>query len=163
MSFPEAREWLIKHNRIGDGAIADTVAYRIPTQANSSIHALRFVDVISVVRDTIILPSEFTAITGSDFDIDKLFLSTKYFKYDEETDTVTTEFEQDLYPKKFYGNQLMECYLELLTQPKSKYANQLVRSIDYDTEIPMKVVNLLKQGQVKKIDTYDALQLYRQC
>lgn len=163
MGFNQAREWLINHNLIGDNAIADTVAYRIPTQANSSIHALRFVDVISTVRDTIILPSEFTAITGSDFDIDKLFLSSKYFNYDEETDTVTTTFEQDLNPKKFYGNQLMECYLELLTQPKNKYANQLVRSIDYDTEIPMKVVNLLKQGQVKKIDTYDALQLYRQC
>lgn len=42
------------------------IAYRIPTQAISSIHALRCVDVIPTVRDTVILPAEITAITGSD-------------------------------------------------------------------------------------------------
>jgi hypothetical protein len=55
------------------------VGYRIPTQAISSIHALRCVDVVPVVRDTIILPKEFTKITGSDFDIDKIFLSMKSY------------------------------------------------------------------------------------
>lgn len=163
MSFIDARQWLINHNIIGENAKADTVAYRIPTQAASSIHALRFVDVISTVRDTIILPAEFTAITGSDFDIDKLFLSTKYYNYNEAEDTVTTEFAKDVDAKKHYGNTLLDCYIELLTQPKSKYANQLTRSIDYDTEIPMKVVNMLKQGEYHKVDAYDALQLYRQC
>lgn len=102
MSFTEARNWLLSHNLIGENAIADTVAYRIPTQANSSIHALRFIDVISSVRDTIILPEEFTAITGSDFDIDKLFLSSKFFKLDG--DKVTTEFDEHTNPKEFYGN-----------------------------------------------------------
>ena len=47
-------------------AEANIVGYRIPTQAISSIHALRCVDVLPVVRDTIVLPSEITAITGSD-------------------------------------------------------------------------------------------------
>jgi len=42
------------------------MGYRIPTQALASISALRFVDVIPVVRDTIILPKEFTKVTGSD-------------------------------------------------------------------------------------------------
>jgi hypothetical protein len=115
MSFIDARQWLINHNIIGENAKADTVAYRIPTQAASSIHALRFVDVISTVRDTIILPAEFTAITGSDFDIDKLFLSTKYYNYNEAEDIVTTEFAKDVDAKKHYGNTLLDCYIELLT------------------------------------------------
>ena len=65
-NFNEARKWLIDNGIIGENAKANTMAYRIPTQAQSSIHALRFVDVIPVMRDTIILPKEFTKITGSD-------------------------------------------------------------------------------------------------
>ena len=52
---------------------ANTIGYRIPTQAQSSIHALRFVDVVPAVKSTVILPTEFTKITGSDFDIDHLY------------------------------------------------------------------------------------------
>ena len=66
LSFKEARQYLIDNGIIGPKAHANMVGYRIPTQAISSIHALRCVDVIPVVRDTIILPKEFTKITGSD-------------------------------------------------------------------------------------------------
>lgn len=66
LSFNEAKQWLINNNIIGQNADANTVAYRIPTQAQSSIHALRFVDVVPAVKSTIILPEEFTKITGSD-------------------------------------------------------------------------------------------------
>jgi len=37
---------------------------------------LRFVDVIEAVKSTIILPEEFTKITGSDFDIDHLYMAS---------------------------------------------------------------------------------------
>jgi hypothetical protein len=76
MSIDEARQWLINRGIIGENATANIIGYRIPTQAQSSIHALRIVDILPVVNDTIILPAEFTKITGSDFDIDKLFLSS---------------------------------------------------------------------------------------
>lgn len=66
LSFNEARQWLIDHNIIGENATSNTIGYRIPTQAQSSIHALRFVDVIPAVKSTVILPTEFTKITGSD-------------------------------------------------------------------------------------------------
>ena len=43
------------------------VGYRIPTQGLSSISALKVVDVLpSNIGDTIILPTEFTKVTGSD-------------------------------------------------------------------------------------------------
>ena len=66
MTFDELRRWLINRNIIGPNAKANIVAYRIPTQAESSIHALRCVDILPVVNDTVILPEEFTKITGSD-------------------------------------------------------------------------------------------------
>lgn len=69
LSFEDARQWLIDNGIIGENAKANILAYRIPTQAQSSIHALRCVDVIPVVNDTVILPEEFTKITGSDFKI----------------------------------------------------------------------------------------------
>lgn len=68
MSIDEARNWLINRKIIGPEATANIIGYRIPTQAQSSIHALRIVDIIPVVNDTVILPAEFTKITGSDFD-----------------------------------------------------------------------------------------------
>lgn len=67
MSFDDARRWLINNNIIGTNAKANIIAYRIPTQAQASIHALRCVDVLPVVNDTVMLPAEFTKITGSDF------------------------------------------------------------------------------------------------
>lgn len=66
LSYNEARKWLLDHNIIGENATSNTIGYRIPTQAQSSIHALRFVDVVPAVKSTVILPTEFTKITGSD-------------------------------------------------------------------------------------------------
>lgn len=159
MSFIEARKWLIDNKVIGsafgytdkegnevhkDGASANIIGYRIPTQAQSSIHALRCVDVLPVVRDTVVLPEEFTKITGSDFDIDKLFLSCKpYNSYKDKDDhnkrkvnfNFKEESEQDLQAK------LMDGYMSLLLDWKSegnkdsRTCNILHRSIDNDTSL----------------------------
>lgn len=66
-TFDEQKQWLIDNNIIGENANANTIGYRIPTQAESSINALRFVDVLPDIRDTIILPKQFVTLTGSDF------------------------------------------------------------------------------------------------
>nr|DAE41931.1 MAG TPA: hypothetical protein [Bacteriophage sp.] len=69
-NFDKAKQWLIDNGIISgvktgeiawSNAEANTMSYRIPTQAASSIGALRFVDVLPIVRDTIVLPREFTA------------------------------------------------------------------------------------------------------
>jgi len=83
MSFEEIRAWLKKTNIIGKNANASILSYRIPTQALASINALKCVDVIPVVRDTVVLPKLFTTITGSDFDIDKLFMSTVWYRMEK--------------------------------------------------------------------------------
>lgn len=83
MSFMEARKWLIDHDIIGDGKNVQPAAlgYRIPTQGLSSIAGIHIADVLPAsVGDTIILPDEFTTQTGSDFDIDKLYIAR--YNYD---------------------------------------------------------------------------------
>ena len=68
-TFDEQKQWLIDHNIIGENSEPIGIGYRIPTQAQASISALKFVDVLpAVLEDTIILPEEFTKLTGSDFD-----------------------------------------------------------------------------------------------
>ena len=140
MSFEDARKWLIDNNVIGENATAFTMSYRIPTQASSSIHPLRFVDVIADVRDTIILPKEFTKITGSDFDIDKLYMSSKNWRIVDGKATM----EQDDEVKKTQ-NTLLDLYITLLRQNEyvdkngNKVAgvatHKLQRSIDNDTSL----------------------------
>ena len=54
----------------------EIMGYRIPTQGQNSISSLEVVGVYpETIGDTITLPSEFTTLTGSDFDIDKLYVA----------------------------------------------------------------------------------------
>lgn len=97
-SFVEARDWLIKHKIIGQEAGPMAMGYRIPTQGLSSIAGLRIVDVLpSVVGDTIILPDEFTTQTGSDFDIDKLYIAR--YNFDKEGNKI--EFKKQKSDESF--------------------------------------------------------------
>lgn len=132
LSFDEAREWLIKNKIIGNSpdVHANTVGYRIPTQAESSIHALRFVDVVPATKSTIILPAEFTKITGSDFDIDHLYLASYSYNVNKDG-SVSTEFPQD--SKKHHQNAIIDVMLALLKDSDNSLST-LYRSIDNDTE-----------------------------
>lgn len=66
-SFKESKEWLIKNGLIGSNTQAMAIGYRIPAQGPSSVAALKVVDVYPEnIGDTITLPDEWTALTGSD-------------------------------------------------------------------------------------------------
>lgn len=66
-SFVEAKKWLIDHEVIGRDRAAMAIGYRIPAQGPSSVAALKVVDVYPEnIGDTITLPDEWTALTGSD-------------------------------------------------------------------------------------------------
>ena len=52
------------------------IGYRIPTQGMNSTLPLQIVDVLRESSgDVIIMPSEITTLTGSDFDIDKMYMA----------------------------------------------------------------------------------------
>lgn len=79
-SYDTMRKWLLENNIIGDKSKPFGMGYRIPTQGQSSMFVMQVADIIPAQSgDTIIVPREFTAQTGSDFDVDKLFIATKTF------------------------------------------------------------------------------------
>ena len=143
LSYNEARQWLFDHNIIGEGATSNTIGYRIPTQAQSSIHALRFVDVVPAVKSTIILPTEFTKITGSDFDIDHLYLA----RYNINKDG---GYEFDPESAEGLQNSIIESILTILKDKKS--LNILYKSIDNDTELVTRIADEIpEQGNTKSV------------
>lgn len=141
LSFNEARQWLINHKIIGLNATANTIGYRIPTQAQSSIHALRFVDVVPAVKSTVILPTEFTKITGSDFDIDHLYLAR--YNVNE-----NGGYEFDPESEKGLQNAIISSILTVLKDDKSY--NILYKSIDNDTSLVTSIAKEIPdQGNTK--------------
>ena len=159
MSFDEARKWLFGNKIIGNRSDvkANTIGYRIPTQAQSSIHALRFVDVLPVVKDTIILPREFTKVTGSDFDIDKLYLAS--LAYNIKDGKASREFTQD--EKQYYQNKLLENYMTLL-KDNDNSIQIAMRSIDNDTELVESIANQFESAGSTKTLPYNFYTLHEQ-
>lgn len=92
-NFKMMRDWLFENNIIGENSNPIGLGYRIPTQGSSSTFAFTVMDVLpETYADTIVVPDGFTAMTGSDFDVDKLYIATYDFKdgkkveYDENVD-----------------------------------------------------------------------------
>lgn len=159
MSFDQARKWLFDNKIIGNisDVKANTIGYRIPTQAQSSIHALRFVDVLPVVKDTIILPREFTKVTGSDFDIDKLYLAS--LAYDVKDSKATREFPKGT--KQYYQNKLLENYMTLL-KDNDNSIQIAMRSIDNDTDLVQNIANQFDSAGSTKTLPYNFYTLHEQ-
>lgn len=159
MSFDQARKWLFDNKIIGNRSDvkANTIGYRIPTQAQSSIHALRFVDVLPVVKDTIILPREFTKVTGSDFDIDKLYLAS--LAYNVKDNKASIEFDKD--KKQYYQNKLLENYMTLLKDNENSIQIAM-RSIDNDTELVESIANQFESAGSTKTLPYNFYTLHEQ-
>lgn len=104
-TFSEAKKWLIDHDIVGPNSKALAMGYRIPAQGQPSTAALKVVDLYpEQIGDTITLPDEFTSLTGSDFDIDKLFVAR--YNYDKNGNRIKFETKED------YTNRLREAGLD---------------------------------------------------
>ena len=132
LTYREARQWLIDHEIIGDKATANAIGYRIPTQSIASISPLRFVDVFpEIMGDTIMLPEDFTKLTGSDFDIDKLYVAR--FSYNNKGVKITKgnalKYED---VRSSIKNEMLDAYMKVLLTKDN--TNSLKLSIDNATE-----------------------------
>ena len=125
------RQWLIDNDVIKgtktDGTQSNPkpfgIGYRIPTQGMSSMFAYRVADVLpEQVGDLIVVPREFTAQTGSDFDVDKLFLANYSYKITD-TDSVR-EVEQRNADDTIgaIGNTLLDNYIDIISDRRN-FAN----------------------------------------
>ena len=86
---------------IKDNRLLEAIGYRIPNQGLSSIDALEIVGFLPQgYGDTIIAYDEITAKTGSDFDIDKMYVMLPSFDYiyekDKEGERVKGEDGKDI-------------------------------------------------------------------
>lgn len=74
--------WEVDYNKIkGNEDLLDLVGYRIPTENKYSIFKLRIKGFLPISAGTaIMLPSDIVEMSGTDFDIDKLFLMIKNFR-----------------------------------------------------------------------------------
>ena len=112
------RQWLLDNNIIGDNAKPFGVAYRIPTQGVSSMIAMHVADILpEQAGDLIIVPREFTAQTGSDFDVDKLYIATLAYNNGEKIQEGDEDFEAS-----GYANTLLQHYIDLISDDKN-YSN----------------------------------------
>ena len=154
LSFNEARQWLIDNNLIGENSTSETIGYRIPTQAQSSIHALKFVDVVPATKSAIILPEEFTKITGSDFDIDHLYLISKNlgFKHGE---------KQELDMEQMLQNDIIDV-MQTLLRDIDNSIHFLYKSIDNDTELSKSIADALPVPENTKYESYNFGTLHEQ-
>lgn len=116
-SFYSKRKWLIDNSIIGsrmvDGVEVESkpygIGYRIPTQGLSSMFSFQVADIMpTTIGDTIIVPEEFTAMTGSDFDVDKLYLATYTYKDGKRVSS-------DEKSEQGYVNKLLDNYSLVLT------------------------------------------------
>lgn len=104
-TFSEAKKWLIDRGIVGPNSKAIAMGYRIPAQGQASTAALKVIDLYpEQIGDTITLPDEFTSLTGSDFDIDKLFVAR--YNYDKNGNRIKFETKED------YTNRLREAGLD---------------------------------------------------
>lgn len=142
MTFRQARQWLIDKKIIGPEATANAIGYRIPTQSIASISALRFVDVFpEIMGDTIMLPEGFTKLTGSDFDIDKLYVAR--FAYNKEGNKITKNDVNE--ESNAIKNDILDAYMKvLLTQDNF---NSLKLSIDNATENTKEVLRDIESNR----------------
>lgn len=171
LSFEQSKQWLIDNGIISGyrfneedmsqewfDAEAVMIGYRIPTQAQSSIHALRIVDVLPATKTTIILPEEFTKITGSDFDIDHLYLASFNFRKDE-NGMMTRSF--DVGTKEYHQNKILEMLMILLKDTENSL-NHLYKPIDNDTELVTDVSDYIEEHSSTKDSPYNFGTLHEQ-
>lgn len=137
------------------------LGYRIPTQGPSSIAPMKVVGVYrDTIGDTITLPAEFTALTGSDFDIDKLYV-LRYNYYSKkngfekvkflEGDTTDTKFLESVYRSRYEKLHNIWKYVIEKTDPNELYLSKeiiaslnQIKNITDDIQIERNIDKLLQ-------------------
>lgn len=114
-----------------DPEVLRIIGYRIPNQGMSSNDALDVVGILPPeMGDTIVAYNEITTKTGSDFDIDKMYIMVPHFTGKGEARIVKYNEEDgpEGNSKKALQNQLISLYDKILTDPKTY--DSLIASID---------------------------------
>lgn len=108
---------MIKEGKIDEAIFKNIIAYRIPNQSISSNDSIEIVGILPPsAGDSAIVYHEITAKTGSDFDIDKLYLMMPSFKTEEDG---SIRYELDPETNGGQQNILIELMASILESPKT--------------------------------------------
>lgn len=90
--------WEIDYDKIkGNEDLLEMIGYRIPTENKYSIFKMRIKGFLPISAGTaIMLPSDIVNMSGTDFDIDKLFLMLKSFRREVTDSSFTRAFDSYL-------------------------------------------------------------------
>lgn len=152
VSYAAMRKWLLKEEIIGPNAKPFGIGYRIPTQGLSSTFAFRVVDVLpAVVGDTVVVPDEFTGQTGSDFDVDKLYLATNAYKDGKYVEWSVDEEGVELPYTKQSKEALVNRMLDYYTLIVSDNKNMAETRASIDTLTKLLQTDILPLVQTKAV------------
>ena len=87
------------------------ICYRIPTEDKYSILPCKVVGFTTSAEEVVMMPKEVTTLTGSDFDIDKMYIMLKALT------NVDGKFVLDKSPKYWRNNRVFDIMYGLLTHP----------------------------------------------
>lgn len=154
---------------IFDTSLRDFIGYRIPTEGNCSIFNCHIADFLpNCLGETIIVPSEFIAITGSDFDIDKMFTMMYENKKTKDgrfvKDSITFSDKKDIKgslqkaSKKQVNNAFIDISKSIIRSNNSLPRNihpssyPFLKKLSYLTTILNNIgISQLEQGKLKKL------------
>jgi len=122
--------------KITDDNLRNLIGFRIPTQGLNSIESIRVKGFLPVeAGDSVIVPSEIIAKTGSDFDDDKLYLYYPNVFYNKEGNPVYIELKDN--------TELEEVYKEYSEAYEARFTQRVVGNIAFDS-LPENLARFVK-------------------
>lgn len=153
-------------NGMVDQEVLDNIiGYRIPNQGLVSNDAYRILGILpEEMGDTVVAYAGITKKTGSDFDIDKMYLMTpstelvggkiKYIHPRENKKGEIVSFANQ--SEDALRNMLINSYKAILLQGKSKIMDKVFRPLDMDF-FQMDIDNLNRKKENTAFDNFDAI------
>lgn len=141
------------------------IGYRIPNQGLASNDALRIVGILPEENgDTVVAYTGITTKTGSDFDIDKMYLMMPSYNYNQETGRLEyVEYNNEIAPfensEKALQNRLIELYKGVLTN--TEVIKDVMKPVDIDF-IKNEIVSLYpttEQGSLFHFNSFNDINL----
>lgn len=150
----EAIKEYYKNDPVTLNALTSMVGYRIPTEGLSSTLKLKVKGFTNnYTGSSIILPKEIVTLSGSDFDIDKMYIHRFSFRENEngypELITLDNYNKEDKKEKKeAYNNEIVKMMMGVMTLPEN--AMLMIKPQGFDNlKKSAAIANILKQPDNK--------------
>lgn len=152
---------------IDQAILSNIIGYRIPNQGLVSNDAYRVVGILPEgMGDTVVSYAGITKKTGSDFDIDKLYLMTPSFTFNKQTKKLEyahpkTDVEGNYLPMNEQSvdalrNLLISSYKNILLQGDPSIMDKVFRPLDMDF-FQKDIDNLNEKTDPEAFDSFDPI------